>query len=58
MGGPKIIRNQYGAFWAACQSHLSMEEEDFGQCDACDGEGLGGDDEDEGDYPFTTDEVE
>lgn len=41
-----IIQTQHGAFCAVCQSLLSMEEEDFGVCDACDGEGIGGDDDD------------
>lgn len=45
MNGP-IIRNQYGAFCAACQSQLSLEEDDWDECDACGGEGLGEDDED------------
>jgi len=45
-----IIHNDHGAFCAACQSPLSIEEEDFGVCDACDGEGIGGDDEDEYEY--------
>lgn len=42
-----IIRNQHGAFCSACQSHLSIEEEDFETCDACDGDGIGCDGEDE-----------
>jgi hypothetical protein len=42
-----IIRTEHGAFCAACQSLLSIEEEDFGVCDACDGEGIGGDAEDD-----------
>jgi len=41
-----VIRTAHGAFCAACQSLLSMEEEDWGVCDACDGEGIGGDDDD------------
>jgi hypothetical protein len=42
MPGP-IIRTQHGAFCPACQSLLSIEEEDFEDCDACGGEGIGGD---------------
>ena len=41
-----VIRNQYGAFCAACQSHLTEEEDAFDVCDTCGGEGMGGDDED------------
>lgn len=41
-----IVRTEHGAFCAVCQSLLSIEEEDFGVCDACDGEGIGGDDDD------------
>ena len=44
--GSYIIRNEFGAFCAVCRSHLSHEEDDWGVCDACDGEGIGGDDED------------
>lgn len=56
MTGP-IIRNQHGAFCAACQSPLSIEEEDFEACDACDGEGLGGNDLDDGFYdPYPSNE--
>lgn len=43
-----IIRNQYGAFCSVCQSHLSMEEDDFDTCDACGGEGFGEDEYDDG----------
>lgn len=41
-----IVSTAHGSFCAACQSLLSIEEEDFGVCDACDGEGIGGDDDD------------
>lgn len=41
-----IVHTEHGSFCAACQSLLSMEEEDFGVCDACDGDGIGSDDED------------
>lgn len=52
MTSTPIIRTEHGAFCAACQSLLSIEEEDFGVCDACDGEGIGGDDDCEyGDDP-------
>lgn len=57
MPGP-IIRTQHGAFCPACQSLLTIEEEDFEECGCCGGDGLGGDEEDEYDYPFTTDELE
>jgi DnaJ-class molecular chaperone len=42
-----IVRTEHGAFCAACQSLLSTEEEDFGVCDACDGEGIGCDEDDD-----------
>ena len=42
-----IIRNQYGAFCAVCQSPLSMEEDDFDECDCCGGEGIEGEDDEE-----------
>lgn len=55
-----IVHTQHGAFCSVCQSLLSIEEEDFGVCDACDGDGIGGDDEDyeepeedDGEGPFT-----
>lgn len=38
-----IVRTQYGAFCPACQSLLSVEEEDFETCDACGGDGIGTD---------------
>lgn len=41
-----IVRNQYGAFCSVCQSHLSLEEDDWDECDTCGGEGMGGDDDD------------
>lgn len=41
-----IIRNQYGAFCSVCQSHLSIEEDDWDTCDCCGGEGIGGEDDD------------
>ena len=42
-----ITRNQYGAFCSACgEGPLSIEEDDWDCCDACGGEGLGGDDSD------------
>lgn len=47
MSDTPIVHTQHGAFCAMCQSALSLEEEDFGVCDACDGEGLGGDDEED-----------
>lgn len=46
-----IVHTEHGAFCAVCQSLLSIEEEDFGVCDACDGEGIGGDDDDGPDTP-------
>ena len=45
-----VVRNQFGAFCSVCQSHLSMEEDDWDECDACGGEGVGGDDDEEWDY--------
>lgn len=44
-----IVKNQYGAFCSVCQSQLSIEEEDWDTCDACGGEGIGGEAE-EDDY--------
>jgi hypothetical protein len=41
-----IIRTQHGAFCPACQSLLSIEEEDFETCDACGGDGIGADNDD------------
>lgn len=40
-----IVQNEYGSFCTACGSHLSIEEEDWGVCDACDGEGFERDDD-------------
>ncbi len=40
-----VIHSQYGSYCSVCQSPLSMEEADFECCDACDGEGFGGDDD-------------
>lgn len=40
-----IIKNEHGAFCSVCQSHLSIEEEDWDTCDACGGDGIGDDDE-------------
>lgn len=37
-----VLHTEFGAFCSVCQSHLSLEEEDFG--DACGGEGIGDDD--------------
>lgn len=50
-----IVHTEHGAFCAVCQSLLSIEEEDFGVCDACDGEGIGCDEEEDDDsgYPFS-----
>ena len=42
-----ITRNQYGAFCGVCQSLLTDEEDAFDTCDACGGEGIGEDDNDE-----------
>ena len=42
-----IVTTEHGSFCSVCQSLLSMEEEDFGVCDACDGEGIGYEDEEE-----------
>ncbi|MEC9243433.1 MAG: hypothetical protein VYB05_01570 [Pseudomonadota bacterium] len=36
-----VIHTQYGSYCSVCQSPLSMEEADFERCDACDGEGIG-----------------
>lgn len=36
-----VLRNLFGAFCAVCQSPLSMEEDDWDECDACGGEGIG-----------------
>lgn len=45
-----IVRNQFGAFCAACQNGpLSLEEDDWDCCDACGGHGLG-DDADDHDF--------
>ncbi len=41
-----IIRNQCGAFCAVCQSHLSLEEDDWDTCDTCGGEGFPGEEDD------------
>ncbi|WP_161600942.1 hypothetical protein [Teichococcus oryzae] len=41
-----IIRTPHGAFCIMCQSPLSAEEEDFWECDACGGDGIGGEDDD------------
>ncbi len=38
-----ILRNQFGAVCAVCQSHLSPEADDFNTCDTCGGEGFGED---------------
>lgn len=46
MADTPIVHTAHGAFCATCQSPLSLEEKDFGVCDACDGEGLEGDDDD------------
>ena len=46
-----VIRNEHGAFCSVCQSPLSMEEDDFDACDACGGEGIGGDDDEDGGWP-------
>jgi rRNA maturation endonuclease Nob1 len=45
--GGYIVRNQYGAFCAVCQSPPSMEEDDFDECDTCGGEGIREDDDDD-----------
>jgi Zn finger protein HypA/HybF involved in hydrogenase expression len=42
-----VIETEHGWFCSVCQSQLSLEESDFGVCDACGGEGIG-DDDDEG----------
>lgn len=39
-----IVRNEYGAFCSVCQSPLGLEEDDWDECDACGGEGIGGED--------------
>lgn len=49
-----IVTTAHGSFCAVCQSLLSIEEEDFGVCDACDGEGIGGDDDFEEDQECPT----
>ena len=46
-----VIRNEHGAFCSVCQSPLSMEDYDFDACDACGGEGIGGDDDEDGGWP-------
>ncbi len=44
-----VIHTRFGSYCSVCQSPLSIEEADFECCDACGGEGIGG----EGDYdPF------
>lgn len=37
----RITRNEYGAFCSVCQSPLSIEEDDFDDCDVCGREGIG-----------------
>lgn len=53
MADTPIVHTAHGAFCAACQSLLSIEEEDFGVCDACGGDGLGCEDEDDDDDGYS-----
>ena len=46
MSNTPIVRTEHGSFCASCQSLLSIEEEDFGVCDACGGDGIGYEDDD------------
>lgn len=49
MSGGYIMRTRLGSFCTLCQSPLSIEEDDWDECDACGGEGVGnaGPDDDE-----------
>lgn len=40
-----IVRNEFGAFCTSCGSHLGIEEDDWDECDACGGDGIGDEDE-------------
>lgn len=42
-----IVRNEFGAFCSVCQSQLSIEEDDWDECDTCGGEGIGDEDWDD-----------
>jgi len=42
-----VMRTPYGAFCSVCQSPLGSEEDDWDECDACGGEGLDPEAEDE-----------
>lgn len=44
-----IIHDRYGSYCAVCQAVLSQEEIDFEVYDACGGEGIGGDNDFDGD---------
>lgn len=44
-----VIHNRYGSYCAVCQVVLSQEEADFEVCNACGGEGFGGEDDFDGD---------
>lgn len=40
-----VIHNRYGSYCSVCQAVLSQEESDFECCDACGGDGFGGDED-------------
>ena len=42
--GTYFVHNQYGSFCTACGEHMSLEEEDWGVCDCCGGDGFPEDD--------------